>query len=92
MVFCKLKVFQVDALIFFIIYVLQLETILYTSALNISVLIDLPFSPICNLSTVLKAKAIYLENTGKSSCCFLDWRVFKLKTSNLNEEDKLTVK
>lgn len=86
-VFWTLKVFQVDTVIFFVIYVLQLEIIVYTSALNTSVLTDLLFIPICTLSTVFKAKTICLENTGKSSY-FLDWRVFKLKTGNLNEEDK----
>lgn len=53
---------------------------MYTNALNILVLIDLHFSPICKLSTIFKAKEIYLEDRGKSSYCFLDWRVFKIKT------------
>lgn len=65
---------------------------MYTNTLNISVLIDLFFSPICKLSTIFKAKTIYLEGRGKSSYCFLDWRVFQIKTDNLNEEDKSMVK
>jgi len=47
--------------------------------------VDLLFGPICSLSTVFKAEAVYLESTGISSYCFMDQRVCKIKTGNLNE-------
>lgn len=51
--------------------------------------VDLLFGPICSLSTVFKAEAVYLESTGISSYCFMDQRVCKIKTGNLNEEINL---
>lgn len=54
--------------------------------------VDLLCSRVCKTGMTFRIKAVYLENAGNSSCCVLDWRVFKVETGTLNEEDKSVVK